>query len=61
MPSKSQKQHDFMVIACKDPSFAKKNDIDQKTACHFIEEDKKAGLWQKQPKKKSIYHHWSEK
>lgn len=22
---------------------------------------KEAGLWQKAPKKKSIYHHWSEK
>lgn len=58
MPSKSQKQHDFMVIACKDPDFAKKNDIDQKTACHFIEEDKKHNLWQSK-KTNQVYHNWS--
>lgn len=50
-----------MVIACKDPDFAKKNDIDQETACEFVKADKEAGLWQKAPKKKSIYHRWSEK
>ena len=59
MPSKSQKQHDFMVIACKDAKFAEKNGITQEAACHFVEEDKKKGLWQKKKKPdKEIYHKW---
>lgn len=58
MPSKSQKQHDFMVIACKDAAFAKKNGIKQEDACHFIEEDKKQDLWQKEKKEKPIYKKW---
>jgi len=59
MPSKSQKQHDFMVIACKDAEFAEKNGIQQEVACHFIAEDKDKGLWQKSPKlDKKIYYKW---
>ena len=41
MPSKSKKQHDFMVKACNDLEFAKKHNIDQKVACEYDETDKK--------------------
>ncbi len=58
MPSKSQKQHDFMVVACKDKDFAKKNGIDQEVACEFVDADQKENLWQKKDKEKSIYHKW---
>lgn len=57
MPSKSQEQHDFMVIACKSKEFAEKNHINQETACEFVEADRKEGLWQKKP----IYHNWKGK
>lgn len=59
MPSKSQKQHDFMMLACKDKAFAKKANISQEVACEFIKEDEKEGLWQK--KKKRVYQNWSKK
>ena len=42
MPSVSKKQHNFMVLACKDPEFAKANNIDQKVACEYVEADKKS-------------------
>ncbi len=48
MPSRSQAQHDFMVICCKDKDFADKNGINQEVACEFVEADKKAGKWQKE-------------
>lgn len=40
MPSKTDKQAAFMAIACHDKEFAKKNGIDQKTACEFHTADK---------------------
>lgn len=49
-PSKSQSQHNFMVACCNNAEFAKKNGIDQKVACEFVEADKKAGKWQKKKK-----------
>ena len=59
MPSKSQKQHDFMLIACNNKEFAEKNGISQEAACEFVEADKKEGLWQKKDAvKKNIYHAW---
>lgn len=62
MPSKSQKQHDTMVAACKDAAFAKKIGIPQNVACEFVAADKKDGLWQKpvEKKEKPIYHHWKD-
>lgn len=52
MPSKSQAQHDLMVAACASADFAKKVGITQQVACEFVEEDKKAGKWQKKNKTK---------
>lgn len=46
MPSSSQKQHDLMVIAAKDPEFAKKVGIKPEQAQEFLDADKEAGLWQ---------------
>ena len=48
MPSKSKKQKQFMAAAAKDPAFAKKAGISQKTAREFHEADKKKS----KPKKK---------
>lgn len=58
MPSKSQKQHDFMVIACKDAEFAEKNGIQQEVACEYVQADKEEGLWQKKKKDAAIYKKW---
>lgn len=57
MPSVSEKQKRFMKIACKDAEFAKKHGIDQKTACEFVEADKKAEQ-QAKKKKKPAYAKW---
>jgi hypothetical protein len=46
MPSKSKKQHDLMVAACKSKRFADKVKISQDVACEFVEADREAGLWQ---------------
>ena len=61
MPSKSQKQHNFMVMACKDPEFAKKHNIDQKVACEFVEADKKANEQAKDSNKKPPFVSWKNK
>ena len=45
MPSKSQKQHDLMVRACKSKAFAEQVGISQEVACEFVEADLKAGKW----------------
>lgn len=52
MPSKSLKQHNFMLAACIDKEFADEVDIKQQTACEIVKKDKKAGKWQKKKKKK---------
>lgn len=52
MPSVSQSQHDLMVIASKDPEFAKKKGIPQKVAKEFVEQDELLGLWQTEEDKK---------
>jgi len=49
MPSKSQKQHDLMVIVAADKDFAEKTGIDQAVAREFLKEDEELGLWQKVP------------
>lgn len=46
MPSKSQKQHDFMKIASKNKDFADKNNISQDVAKEFVDADKKVGKYQ---------------
>lgn len=51
MPSKSWKQHRFFEMAVNDPAFARKNNISQKTAKEFLDEDRRKGLWQTAPKK----------
>lgn len=61
MPSKSQKQHNFMMAACKDPEFAKKHNIDQKVACEFIEADKKAKEEAEKEGKKPPFVDWKNK
>ena len=58
MPSKSKKQHDFMVRACSDPEFAKKHNIDQKVACEFVEADKKAAEEAKKDGNKPPFVKW---
>jgi hypothetical protein len=40
MPSKSDKQHKFMLAAANNPKFAKKAKIPQKVAREFVAADK---------------------
>ena len=66
MPSKSEKQHNFMVMACHDPEFAKKHNIDQKVACEFVEADRKKKEEEKkkteqEEKKKPAFVNWKNK
>lgn len=61
MPSKSKKQHNFMVMACKDAKFAKAHNIDQKVACEYVEADKKAKEEAKKKAEKPAFMNWKTK
>lgn len=61
MPSKSEKQHKFMVMACKDAQFAKEHNIDQKVACEFVEADKKAKEAAEKKGEKPPFSKWGDK
>ena len=43
MPSKSQKQHNFMEAVAHNPKFAKKAGVPQKVGKDFADADKKKG------------------
>ena len=46
MPSKSQKQHDFMQAVLHSSEFADTVGVSQEVAQEFIDADAAAGLWQ---------------
>ncbi len=51
MPSKSKKQHKIMVIASRDPEFARKVGIPQEVAKEYVEADERLGLWKREETK----------
>ena len=50
MPSRSAKQHRFMLAAAHSPEFARKVGLMQATAKEFVAADKKAGKYRRKAK-----------
>ena len=52
MPSKSQKQHNFMEAIAHSPAFARKAGVSQKVGKDFAKADRVTGKYRKKPKKR---------
>lgn len=50
MPSKSQRQHNFMEMIAHDPRIAKQKGISPKVGKDFVEADKASGKFRKKKK-----------